>query len=433
MRPLAALLLGLWLFPAPLAAQDASPYVPLQHWVMPCVEHLIATGVIADPTPLTRPLKRSDLVRALQAADTTALSPGARGTVRRLVAELTGQRAAPSYRVEGSLGASAATYAFRDPLELGRGIPARQIDQRAFGSAGVELQVLFGSFVAVTHPIVDTRLEFDPDWYGKSQNTATRTAEAYVDAQWRLAELFFGLLDRNWGPSDIQGTLLSDSPYGLDHLALSLGPARFQFQAIVTQLDTKTDSTGSPVNRYMVQHRLWMRPTRRWSVALWDGAVTSGVGRQLEPWYLNILNLSLIATSTSNTNVNAFVGLDVERRGRTTVFGQFMLDDIQVSRKVPADPKPTSYAFTLRAQGRGRARPAGLGWALFYTQVANLTYRNEDNLQVPLYHLLGTGRNFSDYDQATLKLSVLPRPALLLEPELTVLRQGQGDPRLLHP
>src|SRR5207237_7479105 len=39
----------------------------------------------------------------------------------------------------------------------------------------------------------------------------------------------------------------------------------------------------------------------------------------------------------------------------------------------------------------------------------------------------------ADYDQATLKLSVLARPQLLLEPELTVLRQGEGDPRLSHP
>src|SRR2546425_12741854 len=84
MRPLAALLVGLWLVPAPLAAQDASPYVPLQHWVMPYVEHLIATGVIADPTPLTRPLKRSDLARALRAADTTVLSSAARSEERRV-------------------------------------------------------------------------------------------------------------------------------------------------------------------------------------------------------------------------------------------------------------------------------------------------------------------------------------------------------------
>src|SRR5216683_6598955 len=41
-----------------LAAQEASPYVPLQHWTMPYAEHLIALGVIPDPTPLTRPLDR---------------------------------------------------------------------------------------------------------------------------------------------------------------------------------------------------------------------------------------------------------------------------------------------------------------------------------------------------------------------------------------
>src|SRR6266487_6576197 len=84
-----------------LAAQDASPYVPLQHWAMPYVEHLIATGVVADPTPLTRPLKRSDLVHALQAADSTRLGPPARATLRRLLAELAGHRAAPSFRIEG--------------------------------------------------------------------------------------------------------------------------------------------------------------------------------------------------------------------------------------------------------------------------------------------------------------------------------------------
>jgi len=78
-------------------------------------------------------------------------------------------------------------------------------------------------------------------------------------------------------------------------------------------------------------------------------------------------------------------------------------------------------------------RSAAAAWTLFYTQVANLTYRNEDDLQVPLYHLLGTGRNFSDYDQATLKVGLLARPGLLLEPELTLLRQGEGDPRLPHP
>src|SRR5439155_2114407 len=117
-------------------------------------------------------------------------------------------------------------------------------------------------------------------------DNATRFAEGYVSGQWRLGELFFGILDRNWGPSGIQGVLLSDNPYSLDHLALTVGTPRIKLQVYVTQLDTRTDSTGAPVNRYMVQHRLWIRPEGRWTVALWEGSVLSGVGRQLELWYL---------------------------------------------------------------------------------------------------------------------------------------------------
>src|SRR2546422_3530540 len=88
MRAARALLLFATSFrAAPLAAQTASPYVPLHHWAMPYVEYLISGGVIADPTPLTRPLKQADLVRALEAADTIRLGAAAKATVRQLLRE----------------------------------------------------------------------------------------------------------------------------------------------------------------------------------------------------------------------------------------------------------------------------------------------------------------------------------------------------------
>jgi hypothetical protein len=415
---------------ANLAAQDASPYVPLGHWAMPYVEQLIATGAIADPTPLTRPLRRADLRRALAAADTTALPPAARATVRRLLREFTPREPAAHYRAEWSGGLAAASYAFRDPLELDRGVPPRRAVARGSARASLELALAFGPLVAVSHPAVDSRLQFDPDWYGKADN-ATRFEEAYASAQWRHGEVFFGILDRNWGPSGVQGLLFSDNPYGLDHLYAAFGSDRVRVQVVAAQLDTRPDSSGALVNRYLSLTRVWARPRGRWTFAAWQGAVWSGVGRQFEPWYLNPATWVYIRSSNSGTNVNAFVGLDVERHARTTLFGQFLLDDIQVSRKAPGDLKPASYGLTLGAKGGVRGGAAA--WTLFYTQVANLTYRNEDDLQVPLYHLLGTGRNFADYDQATLKVDALVRPGLLLTPEVTVLRQGEGDPRLLHP
>src|SRR2546427_7495566 len=76
-------------------AQDASPYVPLQHWTMPYVEHLIARGVIPDPTPLTRPLKRADVVRVLREVDTLTVGEPVARTVRRLLGGAGHQRTGP--------------------------------------------------------------------------------------------------------------------------------------------------------------------------------------------------------------------------------------------------------------------------------------------------------------------------------------------------
>ena len=46
---------------------------------------------------------------------------------------------------------------------------------------------------------------------------------------------------------------------------------------------------------------------------------------------------------------------------------------------------------------------------------------------------VGLGRNFSDYDQLTLRASVVLGPGVLVTPEATLLRQGQGDFRLPYP
>src|SRR6266480_1521795 len=204
------LLFSLLLLAPTLAAQEASPYVPLQHWTMPYVEHLIARGVIPDPTPLTRPLKRGDLVRVLRAVDTLTVGDKVAQTVRRLLAALDVPGHGARYRVVGEAGVAAATYARRDPLAAIDDTGPRQAGPELVTvSGGLDGQLQLSHVVAVTHPYVDTRLKHDPDWYGfKKRSVAGRTAESYLSAQWPVGELFFGRLDRNWGPSGIQGLLL---------------------------------------------------------------------------------------------------------------------------------------------------------------------------------------------------------------------------------
>jgi len=418
-----------------LQGQSASPYVPLSYWGMPYVEHFIARGVLVDPAPLTRPLRAADLVSALQTMDTAALSPRERAVVRRIAADLDLREQGPVGRIEGHLGATAATNALRDPLEIGRGVPRRPDGpSRGFVAGGLDLRLLFGPLVLVTHPVFDTRLKFDPDYEGKKDRTiAGRNAEAYVSAQWRYGDLFFGSLDRNWGPPAAQSLLLSASPYSYDHFALSLGTRGLRLEALLTQLDDINDTAGIAEHRYFVAHRLVFHPPGRTSVALWEGEVLAGAGRQLEPWYANVLNLGLLAQYDQGSAANSLVGFDVRTAvGRTALFASLLIDDIQVDRgggAASGNNEPPSYGATLGAQGA--LGPAA--WTAFYTRVANLTYRTPNPAETVERRGVGLGRNFSDYDQATVRASLLAAPGALLTSEVTLLRQGEGDFRLPYP
>src|SRR3989475_8081638 len=418
-------LLTLLLLPAGAAAQEASPYLPLSHWSVPFIEHLITEGRVVDPTPLTRPFRTDQLLRALDAVDSASVTSAEWAVVKQIRSDLTRDERGPAARMDVHAGTAASSHARRDPLrEAGVG--------HATLSGGAALTLYLGPVVFVSHPYFDTRLKYDPDWYGKKNRViAGRFDAAYISAQFTYADLFFGSLDRNWGPSAVPGLLLSESPYGPDHLAITIGTTGVKLEAIAFQLNDLTDTGGATVHRYMVQHRLWIRPPGRWTLALWEGSVLSGAGRQLEPWYLNIASLGILSQVNTATNVNSFLGFDVQRQGAVTVYAQAMLDDIQVDKKSPADRKPSSYGLTLGAQG-SIPHPSG-AWTAFYTRVANLTYRNEDNFQTPMYFGLGTGRNFSDYDQTTLQLSFMPSAEVLAQPEITFLRQGEGDLHLPHP
>ncbi|HEY3279285.1 MAG TPA: hypothetical protein VGJ83_02145 [Gemmatimonadales bacterium] len=393
-------------------------------WGTPYVEHLIARGRIADPSPLTRPWREADLLRALEAADSAALSRAEWSVVRRLRTELTHREQGPTVRLGVHAGVAAGSFARRDPLRAaGTG--------HGTVSGGVSVALRFGPLIAVTHPYVDTRLKWDPDYEGKKDRViAGRNAEAYVSGQWRYGELFFGALDRNWGPPALEGLLLSPSPYSYDHLGVSLGTTGVRLEGVLTQLDDLPDTSGALNHRYFVAHRLVLRPPGHTTVALWEGSLLAGPGRQLEPWFANILTLGLLAQYDQQVQVNSLLGIDVSSRiGPTQVFGSVLIDDIQIDRSSATDREPPQYGATLGAQGAF----SGLAWTAVYTRVANLTYRTDNPAEAVMRRGVGLARNFSDYDQLTLRASLLTAHRALLTPEVTLLRQGEGDFRLPYP
>src|SRR6266513_4578456 len=379
--------------PSVAVSQEASPYVPLSHWSMPFIEHLINAGRLVDPSPLTRPFHAEELLRALEAVDSSITTGPEWAVVQRVRADLVRHQRGPSARIDIHAGIQAASFANRDPLrERGTG--------HGNFSGGAALTLYFGPAVIVSHPYFDTRLKWDPEYFGKKDRVvAGRTAEAYISAQWRFGELFFGSVDRNWGPRITDGLLVSPNPYSYDQLDLRIGTEGVYLEGLLTQLDDLPDTSGATEHRYFIAHRFTVRPPGNTTFSLWEGTMVAGVDRHLEPWFANIFTLGLVQQYDQNSQANNLVGFDVTTRvKRTQLFASLLLDDIQVDRTAASDKEPSSYGFTLGAQGR----LSRFGWTAFCTQVSNLTYRTPNPAETVMPRGVGLGRHFSDYDQLTL-------------------------------
>ena len=437
MNARATFLLLLTATATPLAAQTGSGRaLSVSSWASPYVEQLIRAGVLRGLDPLTRPLRRGDVAQALAAVDSTALSASTRATVRMLQREFEDTAVAEDsvrWRIEAAGGLLAASDPSRWALRPGAD------SGRVYPQLGVEASLEMPHLVLVTHPRIDNRLKYDPDYHGRQDRfVAGRNEDAYAAYESRFLGLFFGTVDRNWGPPETEGLLLSPSSYGFDHLLVRLGPRRLRVELLATQLDDLTpwgDSTH-PVSRALTLHRLVAVPSDAIAFSLFEGVVYAGTAndpRSVEPWYLNPLNSLLLEEYQNVPPSNALVGVDVSARagGTARLAGQFYLDDFQIDRKTAADREPPSYGLTLVGTG-GWGRGAG-SWSALYTRVTNLAYRTPARQEQYTQRGLGIGRNWSDYDQATVRATANAAPRLLASLELTWLRQGEGDFRLQYP
>ena len=405
-------------FPVRVCAQ-ASPYIPLDDPRLPLLEHLIARGEVDDPSPMIRPFRRSDAVRVLTAADTSATAPSA-GLIQRLRREFD-DPPGNSWRLEGRAGAQAYTHGRRDllhPAGARRGRPYAELS----GSA------VFGNVVLATRPMAEPGLLDDPDWGGRTDLKFTgRIADAYISAQFKYGNLFYGQTDRTWGPVGLPGIPLSN--YGYEHqgLALDIGNQDIRLSAFATDLRDEIDTLGRTVHRYYFVHRLHARPSRRLTLGLWEGVVLAGADRNFETRYRNPLSISYLANTIGlGDRGNVILGTDIHWRAfrRATLEAQLAIDDFSYQNRSGPNRVPDRWALTLGVFG-----PFGSawGWRALYTRASSLAFRTFNPFENFTDHGVGLGRNFADMDQLSASLSVPVAGRWLVSPDLTVLRQGEGE------
>ena len=409
-----AIILASVFAPAQASAQ-ASPYIPLDDPRLPLLEHLIARGEVEDPSPMVRPFRRADAIRALAASDSSTA-----GSSTELIRHLRQEFEEPAgnrWRIEGRAGGQAYSHARRELLH-----PAGPDGVRPY----VELrgEASLGNILVVTRPVVEPRLTLDPDWPGRRDlDVAGRMSDAYLSAQFTHGSLFYGQMDRNWGPVGLPGIPLSNYGYERQGLALEIGTRSLRLSALATDLHDETDSLGRTVHRYYFLHRLHAGLTRRLAVALWEGVVLAGADRNFETRYRNPLSLSYLANTIGlGDRGNVLLGADVRWQafGRTTFNAQLALDDFwSRNRRRNRD----RWALTIGAEGPLLETAA---WHALYTQVSSLALRAFDRADNFTDAGVGIGRNFSDQDQLSLRVTLPVRSRWLVSPELTLLRQGEG-------
>lgn len=413
---------GTALFGTRVAAQ-ASPNVPLDDPRLPLVEHLIARGTIPDPSPMIRPFRRIDVIQALRKADTTKGSTDA-ALVQRLSAEFTdldGTR----WGAEGRIGVQAFTRARRDLLRPG-------------GPDGVQpyldlrLEGVFGPVVAVSRPVVERRLNVDPDWRGRTDTDVTgRMAEAYLGLQFKWGRFWFGQLDQNWGPVGYWGIPISPYAYPRTYLGLDVGSRTVRLQSQVAQLRDATDANGDVIKRYHFGHRLGVRFSDRLHVALWETTVFSGNDRSLDGTFINPVGFLLLSNQYGEgDDGNVLFGADVTWRAfrAATLQLQLAIDDIQYQDRSAPTTYPDRWALTLAAYG-----PLGdrLSWRALYTQASTLAFRTTDPFENYVDDDVGIGRGVADMDHLGLSVTIPVGTRWALTPDVAVQRQGAA--RLTDP
>ena len=406
------------LAPALLSAQ-ASPYIPLDDPRLPLIEHLITRGDIEDPSPMVRPFRRVDLLRAIDSSQLDSTS--ASGRLALALREDYRQEDAEAWgRVEGRVGGQAYSNARLDVVHtLG---PDGVQPYADLGLTGV-----FGPIAAVARPAMEPRVIDDPAWPGRKElDVAFRMREAYLSAQFKWFSIFFGDLQRQWGPVGLNGISLSNYSYPRTSWAFYVGKRSINLRAVGAELRDEVDTLGNTVHRYWFGHRLAFNITKRFRMALWETTVLSGVDQNFLARYRNPVSILLLANTYGvSAQGNIMVGTDLYWRvGRAvTIEAQIAIDDLQYQNRSGSDRFPDRLAGTIAAYGPLGSR---MTWRMLYSRASSLAFRATNPFENFTDAGVGIGRNFADNDQIKAVVSIPIRQQWILAPEATIRRQGEG-------
>ena len=353
---------------------------------------------------MVRPFRRADAVRVLAGADTSG-EADAPALIRAPARGFEEPAGLAALALGVRAGAQAYSHIRRDVLH-----PLGPDGVRPYAEFTGE--AVIGPFALVSRPAAEPRITDDPEWPGRSDlELAWRMTEAYASAQFKYGSVFYGQMDRNWGPVGHRGHRLSDYGYNdaelgfeigvdavrLDALARSWRTRRQHRRAGSTAISSPTGSgSGSATGCGSASGR---PPCSRASTASSTDATATRSACCCWP-----TSTAWAPTATCSSGSTGSIGSARAPRSRRR-----SASTTCSTRTPPARTAiPTAGRFTLAAHGPLGSR---LGWRALYTQASSLAFRTLDPFENLTDGGVGLGRNFADMDRATVTVTVPVAPA----------------------
>jgi hypothetical protein len=418
------------------ARAQASLYVPLDDIAYQFADALIARGELRGVSLLERPYTAQQMAAGADSALAHAHSPvirsyalALRTALQRYTVNAAGATTSPdtpAFLLNGDLFSTAETSGEHELM-------LADTNKSVTGGGGVRMAMVAGNIAAMIHPIIDNRLNNDPDFAGRQDRIiAGRMQDAYVTGQWTYATLFVGRMARNWGPSSLQGLQLGSAPYTYDHIYTQIGTDRIHMSALATRLDDAFEPDGVYA-RYFYTHRLSVR-WRDLEVGASEGMIAYGIGRSYDPSLLNPLNIYALSWRNEHVSGNLTLGGTMALR---TAFGNYSSELLIGNRQIDSCPEltcqePASYGFSATAEGV----PLFGDQRLFasYSRLSGLAYRAKEGAMGEYASLgIGLGQEFSDYDEIKVGADLALVPFTTIRAYAAYRRQGQGDYHLPFP
>lgn len=291
-------------------------------------------------------------------------------------------------------------------------------------------------FTLYNNSIMDQNLLDDTTYTGNRFRGffAGYTEQAFLKLNFKPVSIKFGRDYVKWGYGRGGNLLISDYAIPYDIFQIDLFSKKVKYSFLISQLDNMNYSPDSgktilSANRYLTGGRFEINFKNKLYIGLAQTILYGGVNRGIEITLSNPLAFYYEFQANEGKEMNGMVYADLNYYPirNLNFYGEFLIDDWQVSRQTKGDLEPNEYGFIIGFKFVDFFIAGNL-IQVEYTQVRNRTYNTKQDYQKyirfkrPIAHPLG-----NDFQSLEMWISQWLLNKLQLTINYKFIEHGEGS------